>query len=332
MEHNLFHLLCLTGVLPVALSVLHSVPHIYHLITTTKTWSDAQTYCRDKYEDLATVISTDDWTKLQKEKQNYGFSALAWVGLYNDYNSWRWSFKNTTLMLKKWSSGEPNNQNGNESCGALDTYGYWWDLNCLVLKPFLCYNASYSGRFINIYSTMMTWYDAQAYCRQYHTDLATVDNETDNQQLKSMVIGQWSAWFGLFRDTWKWSDQSNASSINWLLGSPDNYGGNENCGLVNGDYITDASCSNLLPFFCHNILPVREKQIVQLYVKSDRNVADPAVESSILDLIQQELKINGMADNTTLTWRLQPDGKIFHKAKEKIIQTVDNTTTEVCNT
>ncbi|KAL7841243.1 hypothetical protein SRHO_G00249340 [Serrasalmus rhombeus] len=179
---------------------------------------------------------------------------------------------------------------------------------------------------------MKTWHDAQAYCRQYHTDLATVDNETDNQQLKSMVIGQWSAWFGLFRDTWKWLDQSSASSINWLLGSPNNYDGNENCGLVNGDYIDDAPCSNLLPFFCHTIPPVREKQIVQLYVKSDRNVADPAVESSILDLIQQELKINGMADNTTLTWRLQRDGKIFHKAKEKIIETVDNATTEVCDT
>uniref|UniRef100_A0A3B4CT97 C-type lectin domain-containing protein n=1 Tax=Pygocentrus nattereri TaxID=42514 RepID=A0A3B4CT97_PYGNA len=111
--------------------------------------------------------------------------------------------------------------------------------------------SSYSNRFISMYSTMKTWHDAQAYCRQYHTDLATVDNETDNQQLKSMVIGQWSAWFGLFRDTWKWSDQSNASSINWLFGSPNNYGGNKNCGLVNGDYIDDAPCSNLLPFFCH---------------------------------------------------------------------------------
>ncbi|KAI4892331.1 hypothetical protein NFI96_019716 [Prochilodus magdalenae] len=239
-----------TGVLPVALSVLLSVPHAYHLILTPKSWPDAQVYCREQYDDLATVISTDDWAKLLQEEQTNIFSAIAWVGLYNDINTWRWSFKNSSLILQKWAFLEPNNFLGQESCGALDAYGYWWDLNCLDLKPFLCYNANYKERFISI-NNNKTWLDAQAYCRQYHTDLATIENEIDNQILKSMVAGQWSAWVGLFRDAWKWSDQSNASSINWFLGSPDNLFGNENCGSLLIDRISDTDCSSLLPFFCH---------------------------------------------------------------------------------
>lgn len=123
-----------------ALSVLHSVPHVYHLILLPSTWTSAQKYCRDNYVDLATVITNDDWRNFQKEQQSKAFSKIAWVGLYNDVNSWRWSYDSTPLELKKWAFAEPNNQYGNESCGALDKNGYWWDLDCTLPKPFLCYD------------------------------------------------------------------------------------------------------------------------------------------------------------------------------------------------
>ncbi|KAF7686796.1 hypothetical protein HF521_015189 [Silurus meridionalis] len=58
------------------------------------------------------------------------------------------------------------------------------------------------------------------------------------------------------------------------------------------------------------------RQTVKLQVKSDGSVFDPAVQSSILDQIKQKLKENGMLENTTVTWAVQPDGNIFHKKKK----------------
>ncbi|KAG7314249.1 hypothetical protein KOW79_022745 [Hemibagrus wyckioides] len=60
--------------------------------------------------------------------------------------------------------------------------------------------------------------------------------------------------------------------------------------------------------------PVREQQIVRLQVKSDGSVLDPAVQLFILELMKQKLVENGVL-NTTVTWRVQPDGTIFHKKK-----------------
>ncbi|KAK2865878.1 hypothetical protein Q7C36_001934 [Tachysurus vachellii] len=56
-------------------------------------------------------------------------------------------------------------------------------------------------------------------------------------------------------------------------------------------------------------------QTMRLQVKSDGSVFDPAVQSSILEQMKQKLKEHGMLENTTVTWRVQPDGNIFKKKK-----------------
>ncbi|KAF5889643.1 putative C-type lectin domain family 20 member A isoform X1, partial [Clarias magur] len=99
-------------------------------------------------------------------------------------------------------------------------------------------------------SDPMTWYDAQTYCRTYHTDLASSRNATEDSILVGIVNG-WT-WFGLFRDTWKWVDQMNFSTISWMPGKPDNALGNENCGYVNNSLAGDAQCSVIMPFFCYS--------------------------------------------------------------------------------
>ncbi|KAG7314248.1 hypothetical protein KOW79_022744 [Hemibagrus wyckioides] len=62
------------------------------------------------------------------------------------------------------------------------------------------------------------------------------------------------------------------------------------------------------------VSPVRS-QTVRLQVKSDGSVFDPAVQSFILEQITQKLKEHLM-ENATVTWRVQPDGNIFHKKKQ----------------
>ncbi|KAI5087810.1 L-selectin-like isoform X2 [Silurus meridionalis] len=156
----------------------------------------------------------------------------------------------------------------------------------LIFFLFFSFIAQFSGaaRFIGI-SSKVTWPAAQAYCRTYHTDLASSLNNIDNNMIWQVRDIQGDSWFGLYRDTWKWSDGTNALNTPWASGQPDNYGGNENCAVVYNGNFYDTSCSTQFYFFCHTIPPVRQRQIVRLQVKSDGSVFDSAAQSSILEQV-----------------------------------------------
>ncbi|KAK2894316.1 hypothetical protein Q8A73_016800 [Channa argus] len=55
------------------------------------TWTDAQTYCRSKYSDLAIVQNVKQLAGLN---QLIGSDQYVWIGLYPDIGSWRWSLEN----------------------------------------------------------------------------------------------------------------------------------------------------------------------------------------------------------------------------------------------
>ncbi|XP_053086697.1 C-type lectin domain family 4 member K-like [Pangasianodon hypophthalmus] len=126
------------------MSILPPVHHKYYLINTiSMTWAGAKNYCRETYDDIATVGSDDDWIRLRKEETDKGLTTFAWVGLYDDIDSWRWSFNDVPLKnqtLTKWYSGEPDNGEGNEACGTIGQLGEWRDYPCTDLRPFICYN------------------------------------------------------------------------------------------------------------------------------------------------------------------------------------------------
>ncbi|KAF5899438.1 macrophage mannose receptor 1-like isoform X6, partial [Clarias magur] len=137
-----------------------------------------------------------------------------------------------------------------------------------------------SAKFISITSLLLTWFEARTYCRQHHTDLASSFNSSDQNMLNQLLSPFNSPWFGLYRDTWKWSDGTNATDLPWAPGQPDNYGGNANCAVVYNDQFFDEPCTTMYYFFCHTNFPTRS-QIMQLQVKSDGSVLDQAVQSSI---------------------------------------------------
>ena len=72
-----------------------------------------------------------------------------------------------------------------------------------------------------------TWKDAQSYCREHHSDLATISNMEDNNiALKSKTNSTENfVWIGLNynnpQGAWRWSDSSNASFCNWNRGEPE---------------------------------------------------------------------------------------------------------------
>uniref|UniRef100_A0A3Q2QHW5 C-type lectin domain-containing protein n=1 Tax=Fundulus heteroclitus TaxID=8078 RepID=A0A3Q2QHW5_FUNHE len=88
-----------------------------------------------------------------------------------------------------------------------------------------------------------TWTEAQQYCRENHTDLATVSNMTDMKRLLSNSAGDMrEAWIGLHdppgvNRTWYWSlpgEEFNESETNWDPKEPSDKGktGSENCGFM----------------------------------------------------------------------------------------------------
>ncbi|XP_057179947.1 macrophage mannose receptor 1-like isoform X1 [Triplophysa rosa] len=106
---------------------------------------------------------------------------------------------------------------------------------------------------INTSST--TWRDAQSFCRQHHTDLINVRNQTDNQLIHNIIHDpHTSVWIGLFRDSWEWSDNIDSAFRYWNSGEPNDAGGSEDCTVVGmaveGKWI-DMSCSRTYTFVCH---------------------------------------------------------------------------------
>ncbi|XP_063055896.1 uncharacterized protein LOC134449716 [Engraulis encrasicolus] len=67
-----------------------------------------------------------------------------------------------------------------------------------------------------------TWADAQRYCREKHTDLASVRNQAENDKIysdiHSRLVAESYSWIGLFRDAWEWSDGSSSSFRHWAPG------------------------------------------------------------------------------------------------------------------
>lgn len=107
---------------------------------TAVNWPAAQKHCRVMYTDLATVITDTDWTKFNKEAVAKHLAAGAWVGLYNDITSWRWSLDEQKVPYTNWYAAEPDNNAGKESCVIIGSSMKWWDIPCTKLKPFICYN------------------------------------------------------------------------------------------------------------------------------------------------------------------------------------------------
>uniref|UniRef100_A0A673XNA1 C-type lectin domain-containing protein n=1 Tax=Salmo trutta TaxID=8032 RepID=A0A673XNA1_SALTR len=134
MGHSLF-LLFFSG-----LSVLPScLSHQFHFVDISKNWTEAQSYCRQNYTDLASIDDMADMNRLNNTIKAVLLTEPAWIGLYN--TSWRWSLGDTELEREGFwdkSKGQPNNVKNNEFCVWMQN-GSWHDANCGEQHNFVCY-------------------------------------------------------------------------------------------------------------------------------------------------------------------------------------------------
>ncbi|KAK2894317.1 hypothetical protein Q8A73_016801 [Channa argus] len=215
-----------TVVIMMVLSGLCFIPscflHLYYLLSDGKTWTEAQSYCRSKYTDLATVQNDQQLAELN---QFIGSDYYSWIGLHSESETWRWSLENKNYYVggeadfRMWTAGAPFlNQIYNKVCVLIRTSGKWEDADCSNTLPFICYNGTLNHSLSLIFvNEPKSWTEAQKYCRQHHTDLASVRNQAENDQMKLMIHNQ-TTWIGLYRDLWKWSDGSSYSVNNWYSG------------------------------------------------------------------------------------------------------------------
>ncbi|XP_029903238.1 C-type mannose receptor 2-like [Myripristis murdjan] len=228
-------------------------PRQYHLVEENKTWSEARSHCRQYHKDLATVASKEEVDALNDVLAKHNQHEV-WIGLHG---GWRWSLENKTYYgegeaeFRMWKEGQPDNYK-NEYCAVLKDEK-WWDHRCNYKRYFICYNGDVKARgqprFILV-REHKTWTEAQSHCRQHYTDLASVRNQSENEEIFSLVSDHEEAvWIGLFRDL-KWSDGSAMSFTNWNTERPDGIN-TQNCvATTNGKWKT-SPCSDRKYFVCY---------------------------------------------------------------------------------
>ncbi|MEQ2200279.1 hypothetical protein XENOCAPTIV_026594 [Xenoophorus captivus] len=192
----------------------------YHYIEEDKNWTEAQRYCREKHTDLATVSNMTDMKRLLNISA--GNMGEAWIGLYDQTagkRKWYWSLPGVEFNESEtnWASGEALDT-GSENCGFIGKNLTWGDYYCDLKLYFLCYDERNASQELYFIKEMKTWLEAQSYCRQNHTDLASGLNQVQLKQLNNAFQSvRMNTFFGPFRDTWRWSDGSSFSFRHWNL-------------------------------------------------------------------------------------------------------------------
>ncbi|KAK1880363.1 E-selectin [Dissostichus eleginoides] len=283
MKRTLLFVLTLSGLSFVSSNIIKE----YHYVSDSKTWADAQSYCRENFDDLATINNEDENVKLMSVSQSTG--RYVWIGLYDNFEAWKWALGDTDFNngFSYWETDEPNNKHTTEGCTVMTTAGRWQDYRCWMTVLSVCYNEPGPTKYILV-ETLMTWHEAMAYCRSKYTDLASVRNLSENNQISSLLSG--NTWIGLHRKTWPYcSDKSPNIFTKWATDNPVS------------TTRTQLSCASHEARF-------------KLKFQSEADLNDPAVQQQILEQLHAKLEKHGVAD-FKLRWT-QTDGLTFHKEKK----------------
>uniref|UniRef100_A0A3P9L1H3 C-type lectin domain-containing protein n=1 Tax=Oryzias latipes TaxID=8090 RepID=A0A3P9L1H3_ORYLA len=122
----------------------------YHFVSQLLNWTEAQTFCRQKYTDLATIENSEEMDQLMNTTLSAEYTPEFWVGLYSEIK-WRWSDGFTGNITdnnyNNWASQDSSNALGGQICmialwhdvdSTHPQHYHWNDSSCSSLLPFVC--------------------------------------------------------------------------------------------------------------------------------------------------------------------------------------------------
>lgn len=130
------------------------MPCQYYYVNESKTWQEAQSYCRGNYIDLATVdsmLEVDDCVN----EVDPGYGGDVWIGLKR---TWAWSTGDSlNSNYTPWTTYQPNEGNAEAACALFGStgwqdyfcsntfYTFCFDGNLFILAVDLCQNIFYTS-------------------------------------------------------------------------------------------------------------------------------------------------------------------------------------------
>ena len=104
----------------------------FFYISDPMNWTEALSYCRKHYTDLASARNTEE---NQQINNVIPWDKFAWFGLFK--GSWRWS-DGRESAFEFWKEGQPVDRL--ENCAAADfgDSGRWNSSTCNERRPFIC--------------------------------------------------------------------------------------------------------------------------------------------------------------------------------------------------
>lgn len=121
-------------------------PRRYFLVTKKANNTEALSYCRTKYTDLASVHNEQDIHELQ----HYSNGTLpVWIGLQADTEAWTWSLENPSYYgegengFRSWHPGQRDGSRHHKMCTTIRSSGWVYE-DCTLPFNFICYDGKNS--------------------------------------------------------------------------------------------------------------------------------------------------------------------------------------------
>uniref|UniRef100_A0A3Q3E074 C-type lectin domain-containing protein n=1 Tax=Labrus bergylta TaxID=56723 RepID=A0A3Q3E074_9LABR len=175
-----------------------SAKHVF--IHFFKTWPDAQTYCRKHHTDLSPISNEVEYQMFRRLFFESSFWIEGWIGLYfNEKSPTKWS----------WSGGANATKTDRFSFDSQGRYMIWnkngFYSSYRYNDRFFCFN-------LMVDEVKKTWEEALEHCRETHTDLTSLNSETERLLALSEIQHDHiteRVWIGLrfLGDRWLWEHQ-----------------------------------------------------------------------------------------------------------------------------
>ncbi|XP_039915265.1 macrophage mannose receptor 1-like [Hirundo rustica] len=263
--------------------------YCYSLVQLPTTFPEAKKVCEENKGYLATVRDRYEQAFLTSIT---GFKPekYFWIGLSDveEQGTFRWA-SGDPVTFTHWNVGMPGGESGCVAMATGSSAGLWDILDCEETNTFLCkqlvegvtppppppttspllfcpegwQSTSQSSFCFKIFQggreKMQTWFEARDFCRTIGGDLACIHSEEEQNLIARLERDyiHYSFWMGLSAlDSdagFTWSDGSPVNFEKWSHGEPNNYDGNEKCGVFTG-YLNmnwnDLFCDHMLDFVC----------------------------------------------------------------------------------